>query len=54
MAERYTKSNKRFWEGFDAAIELVLATIDNSDYSTLPILLREEILDEVDLYKKDG
>lgn len=41
-----------FWEGFDAAINLVLTTIDDSEMSTLPIVLREEILDEIELYKK--
>jgi hypothetical protein len=46
--------NESFWEGFDAAINLVLSTIDNTDINTLPIVLRDEILDEVELHKRDG
>lgn len=49
-----SKKDESFWDGFDAAIEMVLNTIDNSDLHTLPITLRDEILDEMELYKKDG
>ncbi len=52
--ELQEKIDSEFWEGFDAAIEMVLNTIDNSHIHTLPIMLRDEILDEVELYKKDG
>lgn len=47
------KKDLNFWEGFDAAIYMVLMVIDNTDMHTLPIVLKEEILEEVDLYKKD-
>lgn len=43
-----------FWEGFNAAIDMVLAYLDNCVPDALAIDMRDEILDEVEIYKKDG
>lgn len=43
-----------FWEGFDACLEMVLNHLDNCDPNTLAIILRDDIEEEADLYKKDG
>lgn len=46
-------SDELFWKGFDACLNMVLNTIDKLHMHTLPIVLRDEILDEAELYKKD-
>lgn len=49
-----TNEHEIWWEGFDTAINLVLQTMDHCDNNELPITIRDFILEEVDLYKKDG
>ncbi len=43
-----------FWEGFDACLEMVLNHLDNADPHDLPITLKDDILENAELYKKDG
>lgn len=45
--------DKSFWEGFEACLEMVLNYIDNSDPHILACVLRDEIDDAADLYRKD-
>lgn len=55
--EKQMKEHRKdlmFWQGFDTCLDMVLNTIDNSDMNTLPLVLREEIIYEAELYKKDG
>lgn len=47
-------ADEGFWEGFDACLQMVLNHLDNTDPHTLPIILRDDILEEAELYKKDG
>jgi hypothetical protein len=51
----HAAKERAFNDGFDAAIELALNTIDNLDSNDLPTIedAREAILEEVELYKKD-
>jgi hypothetical protein len=44
--------DKEWWEGFDAAIELVMNVMQNSSYASLDII--QELDDEVENYKKDA
>lgn len=52
--------HKNFWEGFDAAIEMVMQGLDQADNKTLFTVhnfineFRESLIYEVELYKKDG
>lgn len=50
------KCAKHFWEGFDTCLEMVLNNIDNQDSNELPTIysLRDDIVEEAELYKKDG
>ncbi len=44
-----------FWEGFDAAIEMALNVVDNSDArKDDKEIIQDEIIESVELYKKDG
>jgi hypothetical protein len=42
------------WEGFDAAIELVLNILNNALLKEQKEIIINEILDEVKIYKKNG
>jgi len=54
--------DKGFWQGFDAAIEMVMNTLDQYESNELAKLcvfsfieqFREDISEEVRLYKKEG
>ena len=49
------KMDKSFWEGFDLAIEMVLNHLDNTEYLTSEAtLLKDDIIEEAELYKKNG
>ena len=46
-----------FWEGFEACLEMVLNSIRQGDFfqdDETANLFAEEIIDEAELYKKDG
>ncbi len=44
-----------WWKGFDACLEMVLNHLDNCDEVTgFRNCLKENILEEAELYKKDG
>ena len=46
-------SDKIWWRGFDAAIELVINVIDHSDCNELPMMIKEQIEEEVEIYKSE-
>lgn len=47
--------DNNWWSGFDAAIDMVLNHLDNTEeIEGFRICLKENILEEVELYKKDG
>jgi hypothetical protein len=56
MEDREWRKDIMFWEGFDAAIDLVLNVFDNVDSNRLPSIetIRDEIVNEVSLYKTHG
>lgn len=43
-----------FWEGFDACLEMVFNTVDNALYEEQRQDFKDELLEEAELYKKDG
>lgn len=47
--------DNNWWEGFDACLEMVLNHLDNCDEVTgFRECLKESIIKEAELYKKDG
>ena len=51
-----------FWEGFDAALDMVINALDNYDSNELAPLsvfdfvekFKEDVVEEAELYKRDG
>jgi hypothetical protein len=51
-----------FWEGFDACLEMVLNSLDNQESNEIAKFtvwdfiedFKQQIIEEADLYKKDG
>ena len=46
--------DKQFWEGFDACLEMVLNHIDNRTCDIGTDLLKDELIENAELYRKDG
>ena len=43
-----------YWEGFDACLEMVINIFDSTADALPKEFLKEEIIEEAELYKKDG
>ncbi len=46
--------DEKFWEGFDACLEIILNHLDNADPHIWTDLLKSQISLIAELYKKDG
>jgi hypothetical protein len=53
-AQEVIECPKCYWDGFDACLMMVLNCLDAIDMHSLPITIKDIIIDEAELYKKDG